>query len=143
MTVARILEKKGIRVFTISEDATVRTAMQELAKHHIGALVVTDPAGGVSGILSERDIIREVGANEASLGKAVAEVMTRRVSTCTPDDTEGDIMERMGRAAVRHLPVLHHGKLIGLVSARDILNLRIEKLERLMDEIRSEAAKQA
>lgn len=141
MTVARILEKKGHRVFAIGEDATLGDAIRELAKHHIGVLVVTGPAGDLMGIVSERDVIRDLADNNFDVGRPISATMTRRVSKCSPDDTEGEIMERMGKLGVRHLPVEYAGKIVGVVSARDILNLRIEKLNELMQEIKAAAAR--
>lgn len=141
MTVARILDKKGFTIFTIRDDAPLSSVIKELAGRHIGVLVVTNASGQMVGMVSERDVIRELGIDENIAGKTAASVMTRTVCKCTPEDTEGEIMERMGKAGVRHLPVEHNGKLVGLVSARDILNLRIAKLDELMQEIRSEAAR--
>lgn len=141
MTVARILDKKGFRIFTVGEDATLRDVIKVLAAHHIGVLVVTNAANDMVGMVSERDVIRELAADDHAISKTVSQVMTRTICKCTPDDTEGEIMERMGKAAVRHLPVEYSGKLVGLISARDILNLRIEKLDSLMKEIREEAAR--
>lgn len=141
MTVARILDKKGFRIFTIAEDTPMRTIIRELAAHHIGVLVVLNSASQMVGMVSERDVIRELAAEDGDSRKTASQIMTRTVCKCTPDDTEGEIMERMAKAGVRHLPVEHSGKLVGLVSARDILNLRIEKLDDLMKEIREEAAR--
>lgn len=141
MTVARILDKKGFRVFTVSEKTPLREVIKQLASHHIGVLVVTDADNKMVGMLSERDVIREIAADERALNRAAADVMTRAICKCAPEDTEGEIMERMAKAGVRHLPVEHSGKLVGLISARDILNLRIEKLDTLMKEIREEAAR--
>lgn len=141
MTVERILEKKGHRVFAIRDDATLGDAIRELARHHIGVLVVTDAAGELMGIVSERDVIRDLAAGDFDVGRPISATMTRRVSKCSPDDTEGEIMERMGKLGVRHLPVEYAGKLVGVVSARDILNLRIEKLNEIMQEIEAEAAR--
>lgn len=143
MTVARILEKKGNRVHTIRDDAPLSDAIRELARHHIGILVVTNSADQIMGIVSERDVIRDLAESDFDVSKPVSTIMTYRVTKCTPDDTEGDIMERMGKLGVRHLPVEYAGKIVGVVSARDILNLRIEKLNELMQEIRLEAARRA
>ena len=142
MTVSRILDKKGFKTFVIPEDAPLKTIIRELASHHIGVLVVTNAANDVIGMVSERDVIRELARQEIELDSRAAGLMTRTVVKCSPDDTEGDIMERMSKAGVRHLPVEHNGKLVGVISARDVLNLRIEKLDEMMKEIRTEAARQ-
>lgn len=141
MTVAKILEKKGFTIYTVRDNASLGSVIKELASKHIGALVVTNASGQMVGVLSERDVIRELANDERVSSKTAADVMTRTICKCGPEDTEGEIMERMGKASVRHLPVEHNGKLVGLVSARDILQFRIEQLEELMQEIRSEAAK--
>lgn len=143
MSVSRILDKKGFTVFTVRQDASLKSIIQELASHHIGVVVVTNDSGEIIGMVSERDVIRELAKHDLSVNKTAVEMMTGTVCKCAPEDTEGEIMERMGKAGVRHLPVEHNGKLVGLVSARDILNLRIEKLDALMKEIRGEAARQA
>ena len=141
MSVARILEKKGFTIYTVRDNASLGSVIKELASKHIGALVVTNASGQMVGVLSERDVIRELANDERVSSKTAADVMTRTICKCGPEDTEGEIMERMGKASVRHLPVEHNGKLVGLVSARDILQFRIEQLEELMQEIRNEAAK--
>ena len=142
MTVARILEKKGYKIFTIDETTPMRDIVKDLAKHRIGVLVVTNAAGEAIGIISERDVIGELAENFDST-RTAADLMTRTVIKCAPDDTESDLMDRMGKARIRHMPVQHGGKLVGLVSTRDILNLRIEKMNELMNEIMSEVAKKA
>lgn len=143
MTVARILENKGYKVYTAREDAPLMDVIHELAEHKIGVLVVTNPAGEITGMVSERDVVREMAKNGLRPGATASEIMTRKVCKCAPDDTEGEVMERMGKAAVRHLPVEHHGKLVGLISARDILRLRIEKLDALMQDVMREVAQKA
>lgn len=140
MTVARILEKKGYKVFTVAEDVSLNVIIQELAAHKIGVLVVTNTAGTIVGMVSERDVIRELANGGSKFAATASGIMTRTVCKCAPDDTEGDVMERMGKAGVRHLPVEHHGKLVGVISARDILALRIEKLDALMQDVMREAA---
>lgn len=142
MTVSRILEKKGHRVFSIAETATLREAVGALARHHVGALVVTGADGSEPvGMLSERDVVREIAGHADGMDLQVADAMTRLVCKCGLDDTEGEIMEKMAKSGVRHLPVSHMGKLVGVVSTRDLLQLRMDKLNELMAEIMSEAAK--
>ena len=143
MTVARILDKKGHKVFTIAEAAPLREVVQELTAHHVGALVVTDAAGEPVGVISERDVVREFAAGAEAMQRPAGAAMTRLVCKCGLDDTEGEVMEKMGKSGVRHLPVSHHGKLVGVISARDVINLRMEKLNALMAEILAEAGRKA
>lgn len=142
MTVERILEKKGYTVFSIAETASIGEVIRELARHRIGVLIVTNAAGDATGIISERDVIAELAVNMTS-AKAASDLMTRAMITCGPDDTESDIMERMAKARIRHMPVQHGGKLVGLISTRDILKLRIEKMTELMGEIMTEVARKS
>lgn len=139
MTVSRILDKKGHRVFTIAESAPLREVVKDLAAHHVGVLVVTGADQQAVGVISERDVVRELAADEAAMDRPASAAMTGLVCKCSLDDTEGEVMEKMGKSGVRHLPVSHHGKLVGVISARDIIKLRIEKLNELMAEIMNEA----
>ena len=139
MTVGRILDKKGHQVFSIGEHAKLKQAIVQLADHHVGVLVAVDAAGEPVGVLSERDVVKAI-AEGMDLGNApVSEAMTRLLVSCSLDDSDGKVMDRMAKANVRHLPVKHFGKLVGVVSARDILQLRMEKLEELLKEIRIQA----
>ena len=143
MTVLRILNQKGWDVFTVGSTSSLQQVIDLLAANKVGVLVVLDANGGLAGIVSERDVMRVLSGNAAAaLGKTAADVMTRNVETCTPDDAESDIMERMTTRGVRHLPVLAGGKLAGVVSLRDVIKLRIEKIDELMRTISQQAALQ-
>jgi CBS domain-containing protein len=143
MTVSRILNQKGWDVFTVQSTAPLQQVIDTLAANKIGVLVVTDASGSLAGIVSERDVMRVLSGSAAgALGKTAADVMTRNVETCTPDDAESTIMERMNDRGVRHLPVLAGGKLTGVVSLRDVIKLRLEKIDELMRTITHEAALQ-
>lgn len=139
MTVGRILDHKGHQVFSVDENARLKQAISELATHHVGVLVVVDAAGEPVGILSERDVVKAIAEGMDIQNGLVTNAMTRLLVSCSLDDSDGSVMDRMAKANVRHLPVKHFGKLVGVVSARDILQLRMEKLEELMKEIRIQA----
>lgn len=140
MTVSRILNQKSWKVFTVEASAPLQKVVDALAEHHVGVLVVTGPGGTLAGIVSERDVIRALSGNAAAaLTKTAGDVMTRDIETCTPEDPETDIMERMNAKGMRHLPVLAGGKLTGIVSLRDVIRLRIEKIDEMMRTIRQEA----
>jgi len=141
MTAERILEKKGHKVFSVDVGATLRTVIAELARHRVGVLLVTDAAGDTVGIISERDVVTVLAEDPDAMQRTAASLMTGLMVKCSLDDSEGDMMDRMAKARVRHLPVQHAGKVVGLVSARDIMNLRMEKLQELMKDIMSEVAR--
>jgi CBS domain-containing protein len=131
MSVRAILDIKGRAVATVAPDATLAQAVRLLAEKKIGALVVTGPADGIAGIISERDIVRAFAAQrEKALASPVSEYMTRKVVTCTTDDTVTDLMQRMTTGRFRHVPVLEHGRLAGIVSIGDVVKLRVAEMER-------------
>jgi CBS domain-containing protein len=137
MSVRSILDMKGRDVATISAAATLAEAVAHLAEKRIGALVVTDIESSVSGILSERDIMRALAQHkEAALARPVAEFMTQRVVTCTADDTVGELMHRMTAGRFRHLPVIEHGRLSGIVSIGDVVKSRVAEIERESEALR-------
>jgi CBS domain-containing protein len=129
--VSVILGRKGADVVTIGRDTSVTDALKVLADHNIGALVVSDRAGEISGIISERDIVRRLaGLGSATLDLTVAEVMTTNVRTCTLDATADEVMQVMTTQRARHLPVLDdEGRLAGIVSIGDVVKSRIDDLE--------------
>jgi CBS domain-containing protein len=131
VSVSVILDRKGADVVTIGRDTTVPDALKTLAEHNIGALIVSDHTGEISGIISERDIVRRLaGLGSATLDLTVAEVMTADVRTCTLDATADEVMQVMTTQRARHLPVLDDdGRLAGIVSIGDVVKSRIDDLE--------------
>jgi CBS domain-containing protein len=137
MTVNDILSQKGNQVLTIEPATTLATAVQMLAQRRIGALVVTGADHRIVGIISERDIVRVLGEKgTAVLGAPVAEVMTRKVVTCGRNETIAEIMERMTGGKFRHVPVIEHGRLVGIVSIGDVVKARLSELEYEQDALR-------
>jgi CBS domain-containing protein len=129
MKVKDVLESKGSAVATISPSAGIPTLVSELAERRIGALVVVE-GDRVVGIVSERDVARGLHRHGAGvLDLVVADLMTREVRTCTPDDPIRDLARTMTEGRFRHMPVLDGGRLAGIVSIGDIVKKRIDELE--------------
>ena len=130
MLVDTILRSKGMTVFTVSAGARVADAVAELNKHNVGAVIVTQPDGEVGGIISERDIVRLLGRDPVNaLNRPVSECMTTNVITCTRDTSVATLMEQMTRYRIRHIPIVEHGKLLGIVSIGDVVKRKIEETE--------------
>ncbi len=129
MNVRHILEQKGQEVVTISVRHTLAEATRLLAERRIGAVVVAGPAGEVLGILSERDIVRALARGAEALQAPVADHMTEKVITCTPETAVPDLMEEMTRGRFRHLPVVVGGRLVGIVSIGDVVKHRLAEIE--------------
>jgi CBS domain-containing protein len=137
MTVKAILESKGHDVFTIGPNEMLSAAVELLAQHRIGAVVVTNGDRKIVGILSERDIVRVIGTQGASsLDQTIRQVMTPKVSICNENHTVNDVMEIMTRGRFRHLPVEKDGLLDGIISIGDVVKARIEEVEREAEQIR-------
>jgi CBS domain-containing protein len=137
MTVKAILAAKGGDVVTIEPDISVSAASRILAERRIGALVVTGADRRVVGILSERDIVQRLAVDgAAALDLPLNEVMTRKVTTCSPTDTISTVMERMTQGKFRHLPVVDQGRLAGIVSIGDVVKHRLEEMEREQSALR-------
>lgn len=130
MIVKQILKlKSDAAVHTIAPDATVAEAAQELAARRIGVLIVSADGQRVDGIVSERDIVRELGRHgEICLGHRVDSVMTRTVTTCTCADDADALLETMTAGHFRHLPVLDGGKLVAMVSQGDVVKAKLDEL---------------
>jgi CBS domain-containing protein len=130
MTVKIIIDAKGTDVVTIDPTATLATAAKLLAQRRIGALVVLGADRRIAGIISERDIVRAVSERaSAALEEQVGQVMTRKVATCTCDESINSIMERMTSGKFRHVPVVEGGQLGGIISIGDVVKYRIGQME--------------
>ncbi len=130
MKVEGILKAKGREVETIPPDASVRLVLHKLSTLGIGALVVSGDDHEVLGTVSERDIVRALNRyGERTLELRVADVMSRGVPVCTPDQSLLDLMADMTRSRHRHVPVVEGGRLCGIVSIGDVVKHRLEEME--------------
>lgn len=130
MTVRAILDAKGRQVASVGPDSTVANAINILSERHIGSLLVMS-GGKLEGILSERDIVRELGRRGAGLlDEKVRNVMTARVLTCQRSDTISHIMEMMTNGKFRHVPVVEEGQVIGVISIGDVVKHRVAEYEK-------------
>jgi CBS domain-containing protein len=126
MLVKHILGEKGREIIAISADATLSEAARLLARKRIGAVLVRDEAGGLAGILSERDVVRAVADESVSaLARSVSAYMTRAVATCCETDSVEDLMEMMTVGRFRHVPVVDSDRLTGIISIGDVVKTRI------------------
>jgi CBS domain-containing protein len=128
MFVSDILSQKGGLVFTVTPSTTLAQIGQQLSTRRIGSVLVMADADRVAGIVSERDVVRAMAQHGAdALALEARQVMTRNVQTCHPDDPIEHVMELMTQGRFRHLPVLDHGELLGLISIGDVVKARLEE----------------
>jgi len=128
MFVSDILAQKGGLVFTVTPGTSVAQLSQQLSARRIGSVLVLDGEGSVAGIVSERDLVRAMASHGAKAMELEArQVMTRDVVTCDPDDSIDQVMQTMTSGRFRHLPVVRHGELLGLVSIGDVVKARLEE----------------
>ena len=121
MLVKELLDKKGHDVHSVSPDTLVYDALKIMAEKEIGALVVLEK-GKMVGIMSERDYARKVVLRgKSSRSTLVSEVMTRDVLVIEPQQCMSDCMALMTEKHVRHLPVVEHSTVIGVVSIGDVV----------------------
>ncbi|NRB18126.1 MAG: CBS domain-containing protein [Rhodobacteraceae bacterium] len=130
MLVHLILKSKASEgVVTISPDASISEAAKLLSDRRIGAVVVSSDGEHAEGILSERDIVRELGKSGGGcLDKKVSGYMTRKLITCTSHDNVGQILQQMTNGRFRHMPVIEDDKLIGLISLGDVVKAQLSQV---------------
>ena len=120
-TVRRILAEKGTTVHAVAPGDSVYTALERMAEHNVGALMVLEGERLV-GVVSERDYARKVILlGRASRDTTVRDVMSTPVETVGIDDTVTTCMNRMTAKRIRHLPVVQEGRLVGVVSVGDLV----------------------
>jgi len=128
MFVSDILSQKGGLVFTVTPGTTLAQIAQQLSTRRIGSVLIMAEADTMVGIVSERDLVRALASHgAAALELEARHVMTRDVQTCHPDDPIEHVMETMTQGRFRHLPVVDHGELIGLISIGDVVKARLEE----------------
>lgn len=138
MRIHDVIEGKSVKdVVTISPQATVRELIALLAEHNVGALVVSSDGTSVDGIVSERDVVRRLHADEQVLGAAVGTIMTTQVRTAQPTDLINDLMSLMTEHRIRHIPVVTDGRLSGIISIGDVVKSRMGELEFERDQLDS------
>lgn len=129
MRVNHILANKGGHVVKVTSADTIRTTLHRLKTHNYGALVVSDDGEHVSGIISERDLVRAMVEHGAGLLEmSVGNLMTRNVTTCGPEDDIEDVMDTMTNGRFRHMPVVLDDRLVGVVSIGDLVKHRMREL---------------
>ena len=132
MLVQRILASKdGGAVVTIAPGVSVGEASKMLSEKKIGALIVSSDGETPLGILSERDIVRELGRRGGScLDLPVDDLMTRNLVSCTASETTDQVLTKMTDGRFRHMPVTDHdGNVLGLITIGDVVNFRLTELE--------------
>ncbi len=136
--VKNLLDAKGREVYSIDAKASVFSALEELAKYDIGALIVKDKKGSIVGIFSERDYARKVILKGKSSKEAkVKDMMTTKIYHVTPENYLRECLELMTKKRTRHLPVLEKGKLVGVVTIGDIVNRIISEQKTKIHDLES------
>ncbi|MBI4899944.1 MAG: CBS domain-containing protein [Actinobacteria bacterium] len=129
MKISDVLRSKGSAVITVAPHETVASLLDLLAQHNIGAVVVSSDGVAVDGIVSERDVVRQLQARGGALLDApVSSIMTAKVLSCSPDDDLTDIAALMTQNRFRHLPVVVDSRLAAIVSIGDIVKARMDQL---------------
>ncbi len=129
MKIEDIIRSKGGVVVTIPPDATVQDLVSLLGAKNIGAVIVSRDGAHIDGIVSERDLVRQLAARgTAVLAEAVSEIMTKQVHTCVAEDSLEETAHTMTYQRIRHLPVVEAGELRAVISIGDVVKHRIDQL---------------
>ncbi|MBO9449573.1 CBS domain-containing protein [Tropicibacter sp. R16_0] len=130
MLVRAILNSKsGSGVVTVKPSASVADAAKILSEKRIGTVVVSDDGETPAGILSERDIVRELAkSGSGCLNQTVSTYMTSELVTCTSDSNVQDILAQMTEGRFRHMPVVEEGKLVGIVTLGDAVKAQLAEV---------------
>lgn len=141
MTVAAILRHKGYHVETVPPDTSLLEVALRLTAHRIGAVLVRDEHAPLLGIVSERDVVRALAHYGCdALERPATDVMTVSLRTATPATTEEEVMALMTESRIRHVPVVEHGELVGLISIGDVVKARIDAQTAEVDSLKAYVA---
>jgi CBS domain-containing protein len=138
MNVATVIQHKGGNVVTARPDSSIAEICNLLRSARIGAVVISPDRVRVEGIVSERDIVRALAEHGvAALSKTAADLMTRDVITCAPDEDVAGLMTVMTTGRFRHVPVCDEGALVGIVSIGDVVRVRVDEIEHEAEALRT------
>lgn len=138
MSVAHILNEKGREVITAKPTSTLLEIAKLLAEHRIGAVLIVNDEGATQGIVSERDIVREISINGIqAMDMHADKIMTTNLHTARIEDSEIELMALITQRRIRHVPVIHEGRLAGMVSIGDVVKQRIKEIEREAAEMKA------
>jgi CBS domain-containing protein len=131
VNVSTILAAKGAGVVTVDGGHPAWSVMEQLAQHRIGAVVVCDDGHRFVGVVTERDIIRDLvtSCGPRRQHRCAAELVSDHTTICQPGTGLVEVMTTMTRRRVRHVPVIDEGELVGIVSIGDAVKARLEELE--------------
>ena len=130
MTVRHILKSKGeASVVTLKPGDTVRDAAALLSEKRIGTVVISSDGAACEGIVSERDIVRELGARGGEvLDLTLADIMTREIETCEMGEDNRSVLNRMTEGRFRHMPVMEGDRMVALISLGDVVKYRLQEV---------------
>ncbi|MGH1369276.1 MAG: CBS domain-containing protein [Maritimibacter sp.] len=139
MLIQQILADKSTQgVLTVAPCSKVEEATHILSAKGIGALIVSEDGVHPAGIITERDIVRELGKRgAAALQDPVDDLMTTKLVTCGPGDRALRVLKLMTEGHFRHMPVLEEGKMLGLVSIGDVVKGRLKELSEQNEALKS------
>ena len=136
MRIGDILDAKPSReVITIGPEAGVAELIALLSEHNVGALIVSSDGTSVDGIVSERDVVRHLHSDGTVINNTVGAIMTEVVVTCDLGDPLDALMQTMTDHRIRHVPVVHEGKLAGIISIGDVVKHKIGELQFERDQL--------
>ncbi|MCE0504834.1 MULTISPECIES: CBS domain-containing protein [unclassified Roseivivax] len=131
MQVQQILKLKADDgVVTLGPDRPVQDVAKILSERRIGTVVISEDGETALGILSERDIVRELGVQgPGCMEEPVERYMTRKLETCSRGDSAREVLGRMTEGRFRHMPVIENGKMVGLITLGDVVKALLSELE--------------
>ena len=131
MQVSQILKLKADDgVVTVPPGTGIDEAAKILSERRIGTIVISEDGSNILGVLSERDIVRNLGTKGAScMNDTVDDLMTTNISTCARGDTAKDVLSRMTEGRFRHMPVVENGKMVGIITLGDVVKAQLSELE--------------
>lgn len=137
MSVEQMLSDKGRQIFTAKADATIEDITKMLSEKRIGAALIVDDKGKLTGIATERDIIRKLAKDGVgSFGDAISTCMTKKVVSCSSTDSLNGIMSMMDKGRFRHVPVIDDGELRGIISVTDVVTYRMAQVTREAEDLK-------